>query len=104
MTEPELILEVKKRMRSNTEKHGDYIATMVPDFLEVAEERTNNSFRSKVPRSIILFIAGSIDYKLSTEIGLQSERMGEVSYNYDPDYPKSVEKHLRPHKRVRLHG
>lgn len=104
MTEQELINEVMKRMQSDTEKHGDYISTMVPDFLEIVEEQTNNSFQSSVPRSVIQFIAGAIDHKLSVLPGLNSRSMGDVSYNYQTDYPKSLQKLLRPHKRVKLYG
>ena len=105
MTEAQLIQEVKKRMaKVDTDKHGDYITTMVPDYLEVAEEWTNNSFRSKVPSSIILFIASSIEYKLTANVGVESRRLGDVSYNYETDYPKSVTRLLRPHKKVRLYG
>lgn len=104
MEEKELTSEVMKRMHSDTEKHGNYIQTMVPDFLEIAEEQTNNSFRRVVPRSVIQFIAGAIDHNLTVPSGLKTRSMGDVSYSYQTEYPKSLNKLLRPYKRVKLHG
>ncbi|SDX62662.1 head-tail connector protein [Salimicrobium album] len=104
MEEQELVGAVMKRMQSNTKKHGDYIQTMVPDFLEIAEQQTNNSFHATMPRSVIQFIAGAIDHKLTVTPGVKSRSMGDVSYSYQTEYPKSLDKLLRPYKRVKLHG
>lgn len=96
------ITQVKNILGITSDRHDNYLAEVVPLFLEIAEERTNNTFTAgEEPAGVKLFVAKACEYNMQ-ESGLKSRTLGDVSYTYETDFPPSVLKHLRPYKKVRF--
>lgn len=101
-----LVQEVKNRRPSlNKDKHTDYLHAVAPDHLDYAKEYTNNDFMvdgvESIPRGVLSFVADACEYGLEP-IALESRRIGDVSYNYNIDYPASMLRKLRPYRKVRF--
>lgn len=96
------ITTVKNILGITSNRHDAYLAEVVPLFLEIAQDRTNNTFlEGEEPAGVKIFVAKACEFNMH-QAGLQSRTMGEVSYSYETDLPKSVTKHLNPYKRVRF--
>lgn len=106
MTEAELIQEVRGRKPSlDKEKYTGYLNTVVSDHLAYAKTYTNNDFTvdgvEVIPGEVLSFVADACEYNLNP-VGQESRRLGDVSYNYEPDYSPAMLRKLRPFKRVRF--
>jgi hypothetical protein len=89
-----------KNLTTLTDKHDNYITSAIPLYLELAEAKTNNTFtQGSEPAGVKLFIAQAIEFNVK-KIGLKSFTMGEVSYTYETELPKTVTDNLKPYKRV----
>lgn len=101
-----LVQEVKSRLRLTDTKYDDYLYAVAPDHLEYAKEYTNNDFTDKngnenIPRNVLNFVAEACEYGMNPS-GLESRTMGDVSYNFEPDYNPSMLRKLKPYKRVKF--
>lgn len=102
-----LVQEVQNRKPSlNKDKYTDYLHAVAPDHLEYAKEHTNNDFTDAggveiIPRNVLNFVAEACEYGLNPS-GLESRTMGDVSYNFEADYPSSMLRKLKPYKRVKF--
>lgn len=86
----------------DTNKHDAYLTTMVPLLLEHAGEYCNNSFdEESLPAGVKLYVAKAVEFNMKPA-NLKSRTMGEVSYTYDTELPKSIMKYLAPHRKVRF--
>lgn len=101
MKTPQLVAEVKKhKPKLDKDKYTDYLTTTAPAHLEYAESYTNKAFDT-VPTPIISFVADACEYGLN-DTGLESRSLGDVSYNFEQDYPPAMLRKLKPYKRVRF--
>lgn len=95
-----LIDDVKTILR--VEGHDEYLFVMVPALEEYVKEYCNNPFR-EIPGPVKIFIAKACEYNLNNS-GLESRKMGTVSYSYNMDFPKHLKDLLRPYRRMKFHG
>lgn len=96
-------------VHSSETKHDEYIITMIPLLLESVMAATNNDFggivdgRLRLPGGVKIYMAKAIEHNL-LQVGLKSRSMGSVSYSYDLEMPESIQKLIRPYKKVRFHA
>ncbi|CAH0186073.1 phage head-tail connector protein [Peribacillus simplex] len=99
------IQSVKNMLSINTDKHDNYLAEVIPLFIELAKDRCNNTFQmngvEELPAGVKLYVAKAIEYNMNPS-NLKSRTMGSVSYSYDTDLPSSIVKYLVPYKKVRF--
>lgn len=101
------IQEVKDILGITTDKHDVYLGTVIPLFEEKIKKRANNRFVNsqgveELPIDLQHTLAKWIQWDMTSKPGLESRRMGEVSYNYDNEFPDFVKKDIAPHRKVRF--
>jgi len=101
------IQQVKDLLRMNTDKHDVYLANAIPLFEEKIKARANNRFRNsegkeELPLDLQHTLAKWIQWDMNTNQGLEARTMGEVSYNYDNEFPDFVKRDIAPYRRVRF--
>ena len=79
---------------------------IAPDHLEYAISYCNNTFTDadgieNIPGPVISFVADACEFDLNP-VGLESRRMGEVTFNYETDYPKSMLRKIRQYRKLRV--
>lgn len=99
-----LVQEVKDRLQWSDDRI-EFLNENAPDHLEYAKEYTNNSFTDRdgvelIPKTVLSFVSGACEYQYNVENGYESESMGDVTWNYETDYPPSLMRKLKRHKRV----
>lgn len=92
---------IKNMLGIKTAKHDAYLTEVIPLFIEHAEEYCNNSFIGELPAGVKLYVAKAIEFNLNPS-NLKSRKMGEVSYSYETNFPKSITKLLAPYRKVRF--
>lgn len=92
---------IKNMLGIKTAKHDAYLTEVIPLFIDHAKELCNNQFEGDLPSGVKLYVAKAIQFNMNPS-NLKGRKMGEVSYSYETDLPKSITKHLTPHKRVRF--
>jgi Phage gp6-like head-tail connector protein len=99
------ITTVKNMLQITTNQHDEYIAEMLPTFIEQAKDYCNNSFLVNgvevLPGGVKLYVAKAIEFSMHPS-NLRSRTMGEVSYTYEVDVPRSITKYLSPYRKVRF--
>ena len=78
------------------------IETLIPILTEFAEARCGTQFDNPLPGGVKLFIAKSCEYILTTNIGLEARTLGDASFNFETDVPKSLHRYLKPYRKVRM--
>jgi hypothetical protein len=101
------ITTVKSILRITTNKHDDYLATVTPLFEEKIKKQANNRFvneedAEKLPLDLQHTLAKWIEWDMNTKQGLESRRLGDVSYNYDNEMPDFVKRDIAPYRKVRF--
>lgn len=87
----------------------EYLATMIPLLVDHVIEYCNNPLGqnqtppTKLPGAVRLFIAKACEHN-TLKAGLKSRTMGSVSYSYDLEFPESLNKYLRPYRRLKFHA
>lgn len=102
MTDAELVQKVLVRKPKLDES---YVTAVAPEHKEYAIRHTNNDFldengEEQLPKPIIGFIADACEYGQQPS-GLNSRSMGDVSYNFEMDYPSAMLRKLKPYRKVR---
>lgn len=96
---------VKSMLGITTNKHDAYLHEMISLFVELAKEKCNNSFEVdgevQLPAGVKLYVAKAIEFNMRP-VGLKDRTMGDVSYSYVTELPKSITDFLRPYKRVKF--
>lgn len=101
--------DVKTILGIRDSKDDEYLAIMIPILIEHVVAYCNNSFVDSLtgtlilPGGVKLFIAKACEHNMQ-QAGLKSRSMGSVSYSYDLEFPESLNKYLRPYKRLRFHA
>lgn len=95
------IQNVKNMLGINTDKHDNYLAEVIPLFIEQAQEYCNNTFGEDLPAGVKLYVAKAVQHNMNPS-NVKSRTMGNVSYSYELDLPKSITKYLAPYKKVRF--
>ena len=105
----ELSEEVKAISPKLSEGHDVFLSVMVPILSEYVIDYCNNQFTKNsygevvFPGAVKLFIAKACEFNIQST-GLKERKMGSVSYSYDLEFPNSLEKLLRPYRRMRFHA
>lgn|SRR5690554_3306183 len=99
--------EVKTILGITTHIHDAYLDAVIPLFEEKIKRRANNRFvnssgKEVLPADLQHTLAKWIEWDMNTKQGIDSRKMGEVSYNYDNDLPDFVKRDIAPHRRVRF--
>lgn len=103
------IEEIKTILGIQGTKDDSYLEVMVPILYEHASAFCNNLFIDDVtglvsiPGGVRLFAAKACEHNMN-QAGLKSRSMGSVSYSYDLEFPESINRFLRPYKRLRFHA
>ena len=92
--------QIKQILGITTDKHDAYLDTVIPLFLEFAEDYCNNTFEV-IPGPVKIFVAKAAQHNMQVA-GLKSRTMGEVSYSYDTEFPSSILKYLSRYRKVRF--
>ena len=92
--------QIKLMMGITTDKHDAYLDTVIPLFLEFAEDYCNNTFEP-VPGPVKLFVAKAAQHNMK-DTGLKARTMGEVSYTYDTAFPEDIMRYLSRYRKVRF--
>lgn len=98
------VTEVKSLTEIKTDKHDDYILTILPYMIESIKEYCNNQFldvdgNESLPGGARIAISKWIQFNI-LQAGVNSRSQG-VSYNYETEVPNSIKIHLKPYKRLR---
>lgn len=89
-----------KNILNNQNIDEDYLSTAIPLFIDYANNYCNQSYASnELPGGVKVFVAKACEYNMQ-KVGLKSFRMGEVSYSYETDFPKTLKDYLKPYRRV----
>ncbi|GLC89336.1 hypothetical protein [Lysinibacillus piscis] len=98
-------IDLLKQMNGVTgAKHDAFYQAMAPVLFDVAKDHCNGNWEpSEMPQGVRLFIAKAIQFNMQTT-GLNSRRMGSVSYSYDTEFPNAIWTYLRPYKKVKFHA
>jgi hypothetical protein len=93
---------VKNMLQLNTDKHDSYLAEAIPLFIDQAQEYCNNTFvKDELPSGVKLYVVKAIEHNMQP-VTLKGRTMGEVSYSFETELPKSIMKYLAPYRRVRF--
>ncbi|MBW3114192.1 phage head-tail connector protein [Bacillus sp. MCCB 382] len=96
---------LKNMMRIDTTDHDEYLIEMLPVFIEQAKDYCNNSFmvagEEVLPSGVRLYVAKAIEFSMNPS-NVKSYTMGQVSYSYETDVPRSITKYLAPYRKVRF--
>lgn len=100
------LASVKNLLGITTDKHDGYLTEIIPILTDYAKEFCNNLFLDDnnvevLPGSVRLFIAKAAQFNMNPS-GIKGRSMGGASYSYEMDFPESILRLLRPHKRVRF--
>lgn len=91
--------------------HDDFIRVMAPLLCEHIAEYVEKATRgnetlsppmSGLKASYKLFIAKALEHNVTTQQGLASRKMDDVSYSYELEFPKSLYTQYLPRKKVRF--
>jgi len=100
------IEEVKKILGIPTSdtRHDQYLETVVPMFIDHAKAYCNRQFIDEsgneyLPGGVKVAVAKWVEHNM-TKSGLRSRTMGQVSYTYETDMPKDIQKMLVPYRRL----
>ena len=105
----DLIEEVKAMSPKLSEGHDVFLSVMVPALNDYVIDYCNNQFTKNsygevvFPGPVKIFIAKACEFNIQ-KTGLKGRSMGTVSYTYDLEFPSSLEKFLRPYRRMRFHA
>lgn len=82
-----------------------YVQNHAPDHLEYAKTYTNNDFTKDgietIPGVVLSFVASACEYDLHP-VGLEARTLGDVSFNYETDYPPALLRKLKPYRKVKF--
>jgi hypothetical protein len=92
---------VKNMLSIKNTQHDDYLTEVIPLFIEQAKDYCNNSFDEELPAGVKLYVVKAIQFNM-TPSNLKGRTMGEVSYSYETDLPRSITRLLAPYRRVRF--
>jgi hypothetical protein len=96
---------VKNMLSIKNTQHDDYLLEVIPLFIEQAKDYCNNSFlvdgAEELPAGVKLYVAKAIQFNMNPS-NLKGRTMGEVSYSYETDLPRSITRLLAPYRRVRF--
>lgn len=96
---------VKNMLSIKNTQHDDYLTEVIPLFIEQAKDYCNNSFLvdgvEELPAGVKLYVAKAIQFNMNPS-NLKGRTMGEVSYSYETDLPRSITRLLAPYRRVRF--
>jgi acetylornithine/succinyldiaminopimelate/putrescine aminotransferase len=96
---------VKNMLSIKTTQHDTYLNEVIPLFIEQAKDYCNNSFlvdgTEALPAGVKLYVAKAIQFNM-TPSNLKGRTMGEVSYSYETDLPRSITRLLAPYRRVKF--
>jgi Phage gp6-like head-tail connector protein len=99
------ITQVKNLTGIKTDNHDSYIAEALPLFIEHAKHECNNTFMvegvEELPSGVQLYVAKAIEFNIGPS-NIKGRTMGEVSYSFETELPKSITKFLKPYKRLRF--
>ncbi len=97
------IQSVKNMLGLKTDKHDNYLAEVIPLFIEQAKAYCNNPFvvdgDTELPAGVKLYVAKAIEHNMKP-IALKGRTMGSVSYSYEIELPRTITKHLAPYRKV----
>ncbi|WP_226639316.1 phage head-tail connector protein [Priestia flexa] len=101
------VQQVKDILTIKNDKHDVYLTAVLPLFEEKIKKRANNRFLNKdgteeLPVDLQHTLAKWIEWDMNTKAGLESRRMGDVSYNYDNEMPDFVKRDIAPHRKLRF--
>lgn len=101
------IQQVKDILGITTTERDAYLTAVVPLFEEKIKKRANNRFTNAegvevLPIDLQHTLAKWIEWDMNTKQGLEARTMGEVSYNYDNEFPDFVKRDIAPHRKVRF--
>jgi hypothetical protein len=86
---------------SNTTKHDDYLTEMLPIMIDYTKTECNNTFSDELPGGVKLFIAKAIEFNMNPS-SLKGRTMGEVSYSYNTEFPRSITRYIAPYRKARM--
>jgi Phage gp6-like head-tail connector protein len=97
--------QVKAILGITNAKKDAYLTAVIPLFEEKIKKRANNRFLNEegnevLPADLQHTLAKWVEWDMNSKQGLESRRMGDVSYNYDNEMPDFVRKDIAPHRRV----
>jgi Phage gp6-like head-tail connector protein len=96
---------VKNMLSIKTTQHDDYLTEVIPLFIEQAKDYCNNSFLvngvEELPGGVKLYVAKAIQFNMNPS-NLKGRTMGEVSYSYETNLPRSITRFLAPYRKVRF--
>lgn len=101
------IQQVKTILGITSTKYDAYLTEVVPLFEEKIKTRANNRFLNaegveELPKDLQHTLAKWVQWDMNTKQGLEARTMGEVSYNYDNEFPDFVRRDIAPHRKVRF--
>jgi Phage gp6-like head-tail connector protein len=92
---------IKNMLGIKTEKHDMYLDEVIPLFIDHAKEYCNNQFDGDLPSGVRIYVAKAIEFNMNPT-NLKGRKMGEVSYSYQTEFPRSILKYLAPYRKVRF--
>lgn len=88
-------------------EQNDYISTMLPLIFDHVKTECNNDFGHvedvppEIPSGVKIYMAKVIEFNRN-KMGVKSRKMGSVSYSYDVEFPNSMDRYIRPYRRLRF--
>lgn len=93
-----------KSLNKDKQANDEYYRAMLPVLLEYVNEEYRQNFKpDSLPGSVKLFLAKAIEF-YSNKAGLESRRMGTVSYSFKlSELPKSITDLLIKYRKARAY-
>lgn len=94
---------IKNMLGITTNKHDTYLIEVIDLFVELAIEECNNPSLDKdgdLPAGVKLYVAKAVEFNMG-QSNLKDRSMGDVSYSYITELPRTITKYLNPYKRMR---
>ncbi|MCY8035636.1 phage head-tail connector protein [Bacillus sonorensis] len=99
------IQTVKRLLQIKTDKYDEYLKEAVPFYIDIAKDYCNNSFTKDseevLPSGVKLFVAKACEFSMNP-VNLSSRSLGDASYSFVTELPKTVWEYLGPHKKLRF--
>lgn len=92
---------IKNMLGIKSAKHDSYLTEVIPLFIDHAKELCNNQFPEGIPSGVKLYVAKAVEFNMGSST-LKGRKMGDVSYSYDTELPKSITKLLAPYRRLKF--
>lgn len=92
----ELVNKVAGILQWTEAEDLDYLEAVVPELLEVAQDKTGRKYEADIPGGVVMFIAKAAEYGKKVEAGVTGERLGDYQYSVSQDFPASILKYLPP--------